>query len=247
MLYIRSFIFTSWFILLTAFVCISGMLFMPFPSKYLLAYVRLWSKMIVWGANFFAGIKLNVEGLDNLPKQGPYIIACKHQSAFDTLIFHSFLPEVCFLHKVEMSRVPCMGQVLQKLEFIPVDRKHGTQVLRKVVTAACERLKKGKIIAIFPEGTRVAPNQHVKYSHGVSMIYSISQVPIVPAAINSGYLWPRNSFTKKSGTVTLRFLEPILPGKDKKAVMEELENRIENACMELPNPCGEEDKKSLLK
>lgn len=236
MLYLRSFVFTSWLVLLTAFICIVGVFLSADKAR---SFLNQGLRMIIWGAKVFAGIKLNIEGLENLPKNQPYIIACKHQSAFDTLIFHSFLPDVCFLFKAEMNKVPFMGRLLRKVDCIPVDRKHGTLVLRKVVSAACECLQKGKIVAIFPEGTRVAPNQHIKYSHGVCMIYEKAGVPVVPAAINSGYLWPKNSFIKKSGTVTLRFLPAIPAGQDKKAVMAKIEQDIEAACQELPNPLNE--------
>ncbi len=232
MLYIRSFLFTVWFISVTAFVCITGVFLSEKTAR---AYLNRWSKLMIWGANFFVGIKLKIEGMENLPK-APFIVACKHQSAFDTLIFHSFLPDVCFLFKAEMDKIPFMGRLLKKVRCIPVDRKHGTLVLRKIVSDSCECLKDGKIIAIFPEGTRVAPEQHVKYSHGVCMIYDKAGVPVVPAAINSGYLWGRNSFVKKSGTVTLRLLPPIPAGLDKKVVMEKIENDIEKVCAELPSP-----------
>ena len=233
MLQIRSFIFTSYYILLTAFVCVTAY---PLSAETSRRYLKWWSTMIRKGAESLAGLKLNVEGLENLPQNQPYIIACKHQSAFDTLIFHSFIPNVCFLFKAEMDKIPFMGRLLRKVDCVPVDRKHGTLVLRKVTAEACDRLAKGKVVVIFPEGTRVAPEKHIKYSHGVCMIYDKASVPVVPAAINSGYLWPKNSFTKKSGVVTLRFLPAIPAGQDKKAVMEKIERDIETACSELPKP-----------
>ena len=232
MLYIRSFIFTSYYILLTAFVCVTAY---PLSAEHSRRYLSWWSTMIRKGAKNLAGLKLNVEGIENLPESGPYIIACKHQSAFDTLIFHSMIPEVCFLFKAEMNKIPFMGHLLRKVDCVPVDRKHGTLVLRQVVGSSCDSLARGKVLVIFPEGTRVAPTEHVKYSHGVCMIYDKAKVPVVPAAINSGYLWPRNSFTKKSGTVTLRFLPPIPAGQDKKEVMAEIEHDIEAACTQLPS------------
>lgn len=242
MLYIRSFLFTVYFVSLTFFVCVTGFFVGLISQKITMRYISWWSRSIVWGARVFAGIKLDIKGLENLPKGEGYIIACKHQSAFETLIFHSFLDTPCFIFKAEMAKVPFMGGLLKAMDCIAVNRKDGTRALRYMVSESKNRLDDGKVIIIFPEGTRVAVGEHKKYSPGVAMIYDEAKVKVVPAAINSGCLWPRNSFIKKAGTITLQFLPPLPAGMDKRDMLTELEQKIEEATSVLPAPNGNEIK-----
>ena len=234
MLFIRSFIFTVAFVFLTAFVCISAVVLFPFPRKYLISYITWWSRSCLWLSRVLVGIKLVVKGKENLPKEGGYIIACKHQSAFDTVIFHSLVNAPAYIFKIEMAKVPFMGWTMKKMGCIAVDRKGGTRAMRNMFENAKQKLAEGKTVVIFPEGTRRAPEDEPLYNPGVAMIYDHTKAEVVPAAINSGYLWPKNSFLKRAGTVTLEFLPPIKPGMEKRAFLDKLQQDIEGACSRLP-------------
>ncbi len=91
----------------------------------------------------------------------------------------------------------------------------------------------GRHIVIFPEGTRVAPGRHLPYQPGVAALYQGLDLPLVPAAVNSGLFWGRRSFVKRPGRITLSFLDPIMPGLPRRQLMGELEARIEAATREL--------------
>ena len=106
MLFVRSLIFTVAFVFLTAFVCITAVVLFPFPRKYLIAYITWWSRSCLWLARVLVGIKLVVKGKENLPKKGGYIIACKHQSAFDTVTMS------CETRPPEVSEAIQVGVVL---------------------------------------------------------------------------------------------------------------------------------------
>jgi len=136
--------------------------------------------------------------------------------------------------KIEMAKVPFMGWTMKKMGCIAVDRKGGTRAMRSMFESAKQKLAEGKTVVIFPEGTRRAPGDEPLYNPGVAMIYDQTKAEVVPAAINSGYLWPKNSFFKKAGTVTLEFLPPIKPGMEKRAFLDKLQNEIEEACSRLP-------------
>ena len=81
---------------------------------------------------------------------------------------------------------------------------------------------------IFPQGTRVAPGVDQPYEIGVFSLYQATGLPVVPVALNSGHVWPRNSWLKYSGRVTVEFLDPIGPGLDRKCFMAKLKQRIED-------------------
>jgi 1-acyl-sn-glycerol-3-phosphate acyltransferase len=90
-------------------------------------------------------------------------------------------------------------------------------------------LDRGSQVIIFPEGTRVAPDDQLPYHPGVSALYTQLQAPVVPVALNSGLFWPRNGFVKRPGTVVVEFLPPMPPGLNRKAFMMELQTRVETA------------------
>jgi 1-acyl-sn-glycerol-3-phosphate acyltransferase len=98
-----------------------------------------------------------------------------------------------------------------------------------MLSAAKRAVAAGRPIAIFPQGTRTAPGEHRPYQPGVAALYQGLGVPLVPAAVNSGLFWGRRSFVKRPGRIVLSFLPPIPPGRSPRAVMTELETRIETA------------------
>ena len=98
-----------------------------------------------------------------------------------------------------------------------------------MVRAARRAVAAGRPVVIFPEGTRTVPGQRLAYQPGVAALYQALQLPVVPAAVNSGLYWGRRSFVKKPGRIILAFLEPIAPGLPRAQLMDELEARIEAA------------------
>jgi 1-acyl-sn-glycerol-3-phosphate acyltransferase len=81
-------------------------------------------------------------------------------------------------------------------------------------------------LLIFPQGTRVKFGDRVPFKKGVGKIYDSLKISCVPVALNSGKIWPKNSFMKYPGDIHVSFLEPIDPGKNKDEFIKEIENRI---------------------
>jgi len=158
---------------------------------------------------------------------GPVLIAAKHQSAWDTIIFSVLLWDHSFVLKQELMRIPLFGLYLWRAGLIPVDRRGGAKALRRMVAAAKQVAAQRRPMVIFPEGTRVAPEQQRPYHPGVAALYGQLQVPVVPVALNSGLFWRRNSFWKLPGTITLEFLPQIPPGLRRKDFLARLEQAIE--------------------
>jgi 1-acyl-sn-glycerol-3-phosphate acyltransferase len=178
------------------------------------------------------GIDHRVVGAENLPGT-PAIYAVKHQSAWETLFLSRYLDYPAFVLKKELLSIPLFGWFMRKTGMIAVDRKAGASALRGMARQAAETLESGRSILIFPEGTRVAPGQTRPYQPGVAALYTQLKVPVVPVALNSGLYWGRRAFFKQPGTIVVEILPPIPPGLDRKALMRELENRIETAATAL--------------
>ena len=79
---------------------------------------------------------------------------------------------------------------------------------------------------IFPQGTRVKFDEKIPFKKGVGRIYQTLNLPCVPVALNSGQIWPKNSFLKNSTDMHISFLDPIIPGKSKDEFLNELEIKI---------------------
>ena len=225
MVYIRSFIFNSVFYVGTAIlVVVMGpvLLFPPLLARYI---AQFWG----WLAHkqlYIVGIRQQEYGERYLDKQ--VIYAVKHQSAWETIILSWLLHAPAFVLKVELLRLPVIGLFFLKTGCIPVDRADGLRAIRKMRDAAIELAAQGRSMLIFPQGTRVPPGASKPYEIGVFALYESTGLPVVPVALNSGLVWPRNSWLKYPGTVEIYFLEPIQSGLTRKQFMAKLEQRIEN-------------------
>ncbi len=170
-----------------------------------------WPRLAVWGAGFFCGLRWQVQGWENLP-DGPAIILSKHQSAWETLFLPSHLPrQVCFVYKKELHLVPFFGWGLALLRMIPINRAKGREAFEQVVQIGQIRLDEGRWPILFPEGTRIAPGKMGRFKFGGALLAIRTGTPIVPIAHNAGEYWPRNSFFKKSGLITVSIGAPISP------------------------------------
>ncbi len=192
------------------------------------------------------GLRHEIRGLERLPRE-PCIIASKHQSAWDTMIFALLIRRPGHVFKSELFWVPVFGWYLLRAGGISIDRKGGAGALKRMIAAARQTIAEGRHIVIFPEGTRVAVGERKPYHPGVAALYTQLEVPVVPVALNSGLFWGRRSFLKNPGRIVLEFLEPIPPGLRRRDFLEVLEQRIEPASLDLAaearaalerGPCG---------
>ena len=203
-------------------VMVPLLLLPPFLARYI---AQFWG----WLAHkqlYIVGIHQREYGERHLDKQ--VIYAVKHQSAWETIILSWLLHAPAFVLKVELLRLPIIGLFFVKTGCIPVDRDGGMRALRKMRDAALELAAHGRSMLIFPQGTRVPPSSIKPYEIGVFALYESTGLPVVPVALNSGHVWPRNSWLKYPGTVDIHFLEPIQPGLTRKEFMFKLERQIEN-------------------
>jgi len=228
MIWARGLAFNVAFFAWTAIAGIIGLPFLIAPRAVTMRFGRFWARIVLVLLRIIVGLDHEIRGLDRIPRGG-CIIAMKHQSAWDTLILHVVFGDFAAVVKRELLLVPFYGWYAARAGSIAIDRKAGASALRRMVAAARPVATQGRPIVIFPEGTRVAPGARLPYQPGVAALYQALALPLVPAAVDSGYFWERRSFVKRPGRIVLEFLDPIPPGWPRRRVMAELERRIETA------------------
>jgi 1-acyl-sn-glycerol-3-phosphate acyltransferase len=198
------------------------------PRAIILRAQRTWVRVTLALLAAICGLRHDVRGLERVPGE-PCIIASKHQSAWDTLIYCQLFDGPGLVFKRELLWIPLFGWYVQHAGCIPIDRKGGTKALRRLIADGHRTLENGRYVIIYPEGTRVPPGQRKPHHPGVAALYTQLRVPVVPVALNSGLYWGRRTFLKKPGRITLEFLEPIAPGLSRQDFTADLERRMETA------------------
>lgn len=194
-----------------------------------------WPALIVRAAKLICGVRWEVMGLSQLPP-GPVIFLVKHQSAWETLFLPAFMPrELCFVYKRELHWVPFFGWGLQRLDMISIDRRAHLNAFEQVVSKGTLCAAQGRSIVLFPEGTRVAPGQTVRFKTGGARLAVRCGLPVVPIAHNAGECWPRNAFFKRAGVITVSIGPVFSPeGLTADALNAQVEQWIADEMLRLP-------------
>jgi 1-acyl-sn-glycerol-3-phosphate acyltransferase len=233
LLLVRSLVFNIVLWLWSALLVLALVPVAPFISPPAIRrYAAFWMRGMHLALAWIVGLRFRVEGLEHLPDR-PCIIASKHQSSFETLLFHTIRPDIAIGLKEELIRIPLFGWYLKIAQNIAIDRGGAAKAMRSLIKGAEVAVENGLSILIFPEGNRRPVGAPPDYKPGVAALYKALDVPVVPVALDSGRFWPRRSFVKQPGTITVRFLEPIAPGLERQAFMRLLQERTEAACAEL--------------
>ena len=237
MIYLRSFLFEVLFYTLTVLIALVSRIGAIFHRPFPLACGRAWDRGTRILLRLVCGVSIEIRGQQNLP-EGACIVACKHQSTLETVMFFSLLKNPVYTMKAELARLPLMGYSIRRSGSIPIERSAGAAALRKLIKEAQKAFERDGQVLIFPEGTRTPPRMRGKFNPGVAAIYSRSEVPVVPVALNTGSFWARRTLRKNPGKVIIEFLPPIEPGLERKAFQGLLEETIEDATekLELESP-----------
>jgi 1-acyl-sn-glycerol-3-phosphate acyltransferase len=196
---------------------------------------RVWSHYAFWMLKKLCKIDYKILGLERLPK-GPFIVACKHQSMWETIVMNLIFHRPAYCYKKELLHIPFYGWFVAKMSGIVIDREGGASALRTLLKQAKQNLANHHNVIIFPQGTRVpvgATTEKYPYQAGIVALYLACHVPVVPAALNSGIFWPKHKALKTAGTIELEFLDPILPGLSREEFTKKLENVIEEGSAKL--------------
>lgn len=226
--YLRSILFNGAFYVWGVFMNVLWLPSLALPRGVTELGQTYWASGVNVLLRVVAGIRVEVRGEENVPP-GPVLMAVKHQSAWDTMIFHIITHHPAIVMKKELLAIPIYGWYCRKTKMVPVDREQGMKSLRDMIAAAKLAAKEGRPIVIFPQGTRIPPGVSAPYLPGVAALYGQLGLPCVPIALNSGLFWKHHSFLKSPGTIVFEYLPPIPPGLERKEFMALLEERIETA------------------
>jgi 1-acyl-sn-glycerol-3-phosphate acyltransferase len=232
MIAIRSLLFNIYLYAWTIIICVIGLFLVPFPRRIFFTVLRAWAKWVAIGLRVICGIDMEVRGREYIPKGGA-LLASKHQSMWDTIIFFCLVDDLAIVLKKEISYIPLFGWLTIKCDMLHVDRTAGAKALKTLVAKAKKAIADQRQIVIFPEGSRAPAGAALSYKPGIAALYNQLGVPCVPIALNSGVFWPRHKFLRPPGCIIIEFLEPIAHGLKRKAFMSELETRIETASTKL--------------
>lgn len=207
--------------------------FLPFNTQF--SYLANWNRVTIFLAKHLAGIDYKVTGLENIPKDGTFVILAKHQSQWETYFLLLLFYPVSMILKKELLKIPGFGWGLRMLKTIPIDRSNPKQALKQIQTIGLARLKDDKLpVLIFPEGTRIAWGAKGKYARSGAALAIAADVPVILISHNAGYFWPADTFLKKTGTIDVVISKPIYPaGKSSLDLTNEAQAWIEG---NIPHP-----------
>lgn len=228
-MFIRSLLFVLIILPLTLIWACVCFIVAPLPYNQRYFVTSRWNVFVIWLAKVLCGIRYQFKGYENLPDQ-PVILLSKHQSAWETIFLLCMMPRpLVFVFKKSLLYIPFFGWALGLLRMIPINRNKGRDAFAQVVTQGRRRLADGQWIIMFPEGTRIAPGKRGKYKGGGARLAVETNTVVVPIAHNAGECWPKNSFIKRPGLVTVSIGKPMSPqGLSAIELMEQVENWIES-------------------
>jgi 1-acyl-sn-glycerol-3-phosphate acyltransferase len=218
------------------------------PHRWAMGAIKSWAKSTMWLIRLTAGIKWEIRGLENIPRnpdgtmQG-CIIACKHQSTWETFGLFPYLDNPAYILKQELMRIPLFGWYCARAGMIPVERSKSAQALRAMTKAAKAAVEDNRQLIIFPEGTRREVGAQPDYKSGTAHMYKQLAVPMVPAGLNAGLFWPRRQAKRFPGTLVISLLPAIAPGEDTKTVRAKLQSVIEAESARLVEEARNQDPK----
>jgi 1-acyl-sn-glycerol-3-phosphate acyltransferase len=225
---LRSIIFFAVFYVTTALFVILGSFLLFGPRRYAMMGLKAHAITCLWLLKWIVGTRMEVRGREKLPKV-PYLVASKHQSAWDTFALIPIFSDPALVMKAELTHIPFYGWFSRKFEHVFVQRARGPAALRKLVSDAKERAAAGREILIFPEGTRRSPGSDPDYKSGAVALYEGLGLPCVPMALNSGLYWPRRTLQRYPGTIIVEILDAIPAGLPRAEFRVLMQQRIEDA------------------
>jgi 1-acyl-sn-glycerol-3-phosphate acyltransferase len=227
-LLLRSLAFAFFFYLSTAIFVVGGSFLLFGPRSWAMAGLKTHAIVSLWLLRWIVGTRVEVRGREKLPA-APYLVASKHQSAWDTFALIPIFADPAMVMKWELTLIPFYGWFSRKFEHVFVKRDRGPAALRNLIADAKDRAAAGREIVIFPEGTRKAPGSAPDYKSGAVAVYEGLGLPCVPVALNSGLYWPRRKLMRYPGTIVVDILDPLPAGLPRAEFRAELQRRIEVA------------------
>ena len=224
---IRNILFSIFFF--TGIILIS-IVFLPaffLPQKIVLFGGKIMGYWAAFCLKFFLSTKLIIKGRENIINNKKFFIAASHQSMFETFFLQTIFNSPVFILKKELLMIPIFGWYLKKIGSISIKRNKISKdnlgffddILKLVNTS-------NRPLIIFPQGTRLQPEDRTLFKKGASRIYEALKISCQPIAINSGFTWPKYGPKKINTTLVISILPVIEPGQNKEIFLKNLQDII---------------------
>ena len=224
---IRNLLFSIFFFV---GIIIISIIFLPtllLPRKFTLLGGKLMGYWAGFCLKIFLSVKIIIKGKENIVTDQKFFIAASHQSMFETFYLQTIFNSPVFILKKELLRIPVFGWYLKKIGSISINRNKVSksnlgffeEIFRTVNYS-------NRPLIIFPQGTRVLPDERPTFKKGATKIYHELKIACQPVAINSGYVWPKKGLKNSHKTITVSILKPINYGLEREKFLENLENTI---------------------
>ncbi len=224
---IRNLLFSIFFF---AGIIIISIIFLPallLPRKFTLIGGKLMGYWAGFCLRVFLSVKIIIKGRENIITNQKFFIAASHQSMFETFYLQTVFNSPVFILKRELLQIPIFGWYLKKIGSISINRN---KISRDNLGFFEDILKavnsSNRPLIIFPQGTRVLPDERPYFKKGAARIYQELNIACQPIAINSGYVWPKKGQKNSHKTIVVSILKPINSGMDKESFLQNLESKI---------------------
>ena len=208
MLFLRSLLYFVGSIISVITITLCGLFFVFSPYSTRQKFLSQWAIFCIWWLKITLNITTRIIGQENVNKS-PCVIISNHQSTWETLAFQTIFPAHTWVLKKELLWLPVFGWSLALLKPIIINRGDKLNAIKKVILQGSDRLNKGISVVVFPEGTRQPYNQIGEYQNGGAAIAKKTGYDIIPVYHNAGKIWPKGSFIKKPGVITIVIGEAI--------------------------------------
>tara|TARA_B100001057_G_scaffold294569_1_gene294669 strand:+ start:1882 stop:2598 length:717 start_codon:yes stop_codon:yes gene_type:complete len=224
---IRNTLFSIFFFL---GIIVISLIFLPsffLPKKIVLFGGKLMGYWAGFCLKKILSTRIIIKGKENIITNQKFFIAASHQSMFETFYLQTIFNSPIFILKKELLLIPIFGWYLKKIGSISIQRNKVTKdnlgffedISKKIINS-------NQPLIIFPQGTRVLPDERPPFKKGASRIYEELKINCLPVAINSGHVWPKHGTKHSNKSITISILKPIRPNYSKEEFIRILENNI---------------------
>ena len=224
---IRNFLFSFFFFIGIIFISI---IFLPaifLPMNIVLFGGKIMGYWTSFCLQIFLSTKIIIKGKENIINDKKFFIAASHQSMFETFFLQTIFNSPVFILKRELLVIPIFGWYLKKIGSISINRNKISKTNLSFFDDISKQINSSdRPLIIFPQGTRLPPEDRTPFKKGSSRIYEELKIPCQPIAINSGNTWPKKGSKKTNTILIISILKPIEPGLEKRIFLERLESVI---------------------
>ena len=224
---IRNFLFSIFFFL---GIILISIIFIPsffLPPKVVLLGGKIMGHWSALCLRIFLSTKIIIKGKENIITNEKFFIACSHQSMFETFYLQTIFNSPIFILKKELVKIPIFGWYLKKIGSISINRNKTTKDNLGFFDQISYMVNKSnRPLIIFPQGTRLSPDDRSPFKKGAGRIYDELKIKCQPLAINSGNTWPKNGPLKSNLILTVSILKPIEARLDKETFLRNLQDNI---------------------